>query len=303
MPLFDPNRLVLRQKRAIRQSAGEGADFLVERIAEDFSHRLAATNRDFVKAADLFSFSDKLSSALLKLENVTTVTRFELPQIATLLGEFSSVSVQPLSNEPAPTGANQSKPTQEKWPNELDLVVSAFGLHSNNDLPRFMNQIFRSMNADGLLMICLPIKGTLHELRDCLTRAELELTGGAAARIDPFIDISQAGSLLHNTGFKLTVIDREELILRYDNAFRLIDDLRLMGATSALNAANHHRAHRQLFKRTDELYRDLYADEDGRIRASFSFAYLTGWTPHENQQQPLKPGSAKVSLADHLKSK
>jgi NADH dehydrogenase [ubiquinone] 1 alpha subcomplex assembly factor 5 len=28
--------------------------------------------------------------------------------------------------------------------------------------------------------------------------------------------------------------------------------------------------------------------------------YLTGWTPHESQQQPLTPGSAKVRLSDAL---
>jgi hypothetical protein len=30
--------------------------------------------------------------------------------------------------------------------------------------------------------------------------------------------------------------------------------------------------------------------------------YLAGWAPHESQQQPLKPGSAKMKLADALKA-
>jgi hypothetical protein len=30
---------------------------------------------------------------------------------------------------------------------------------------------------------------------------------------------------------------------------------------------------------------------------------MSGWVPHESQQKPLKPGSAKMSLAEALKPK
>ena len=39
--------------------------------------------------------------------------------------------------------------------------------------------------------------------------------------------------------------------------------------------------------------RERFADADGRIRATFEIVWLSGWAPHESQQQPLKPGSAK----------
>ena len=34
--------------------------------------------------------------------------------------------------------------------------------------------------------------------------------------------------------------------------------------------------------------------------ATFDILTLTGWAPHERQQKPLKPGSAKARLADAL---
>jgi hypothetical protein len=49
-----------------------------------------------------------------------------------------------------------------------------------------------------------------------------------------------------------------------------------------------------------EIYRERFADPDGRIRANFEILTLTGWAPHASQQQPLKPGSAKARLADAL---
>ena len=38
------------------------------------------------------------------------------------------------------------------------------------------------------------------------------------------------------------------------------------------------------------------------MRATFEILYLCGWAPHESQQKPLKPGSAKARLADALRT-
>jgi hypothetical protein len=48
-------------------------------------------------------------------------------------------------------------------------------------------------------------------------------------------------------------------------------------------------------------YQRHFADPDGRVRTTVEVAWITGWAPHESQQQPLKPGSAKARLADALK--
>ena len=49
-----------------------------------------------------------------------------------------------------------------------------------------------------------------------------------------------------------------------------------------------------------DIYAHRFADSDGRIRATFDIVWLSGWAPHPDQQQPLKPGSAKARLADAL---
>jgi hypothetical protein len=36
------------------------------------------------------------------------------------------------------------------------------------------------------------------------------------------------------------------------------------------------------------------------VRATFEVAWLSGWAPHQSQQQPLRPGTAKARLADAL---
>ena len=47
--------------------------------------------------------------------------------------------------------------------------------------------------------------------------------------------------------------------------------------------------------------RERFADPDGRIRATFDIVWLSGWAPHESQQKPLQPGSAKASLEEAVK--
>ena len=49
-----------------------------------------------------------------------------------------------------------------------------------------------------------------------------------------------------------------------------------------------------------DIYAQRFADADGRIRTTFDIVWLSGWAPHPNQQQPLRPGSAKARLADAL---
>jgi hypothetical protein len=60
------------------------------------------------------------------------------------------------------------------------------------------------------------------------------------------------------------------------------------------------RVRRATLMRMAKIYAQRFADGDGRIRATFEIVWLSGWAPHPNQQQPLKPGSARARLADAL---
>ena len=54
--------------------------------------------------------------------------------------------------------------------------------------------------------------------------------------------------------------------------------------------------------RAAEIYAERFSDPDGRIRASFSIVWMSGWAPDASQQKPLKPGSARVSLKTILEN-
>lgn len=191
----------------------------------------------------------------------------------------------------------------EFWPEDIcdfDLIISPFALHHINDVPGVLIQMRRALKPDGLMMAAFPGGETLIELRQSFMDAEIALRNGAQMRVHPFIDRQQAAALVQRGGYALPVVDSERLTITYDNAFRLMQDLRGMGETNALHLRARAFTGKNLMLAMAARYQEQYAEKDGRVRATFEMIFMTGWAPHETQQQPLRPGSAQARLADAL---
>jgi Methylase involved in ubiquinone/menaquinone biosynthesis len=283
--IFDPQLLIARKLRALTQGPA-GADFLMQRMAEDLGERLSTVERRFERAAAIFSLTPDAARVVAASGKAATVLRVEADQ--RLLGddEFEGVLAEP-----------EIVPLE---PESIDLAVSLLTMHEVNDLPGLLVQIRRVLKPDGLFLGAMAGGSTLQELRQSLLEAEAELTGGASPRVYPFADVRDAGGLLQRAGFSLPVTDVETMPVRYNTMFDLMRDLRAMGATSALVERSRKPASRKLFLRAAEIYQDRFSDPDGRVRATFNIIWMSGWAPHESQQKPLKPGSAAVSLANVL---
>ena len=268
--LFDRALLRKRQDRARKLGP---ATFLLDRVAEDMAERLAAVTRSFADAAELW-----------------TPGEGSLPR-----ARFGSLTRIAPANSP-----DEALPMR---PESLDLVVSALALQFVNDLPGVLAQIRRALRPDGLLLAAMIGGDTLTELRQSFAAAESECEGGVSPRVAPFADLRDVGGLLQRAGFALPVTDVDPLVVRYDDAFALMADLRRMGATNILRERRRAPTRRTTMLRMAQIYAERFADPDGRIRATFDVIWLSGWAPHESQQKPLKPGSAKASLEAAVKGK
>jgi SAM-dependent methyltransferase len=277
--LIDTELWLARKRRALARPV-EGADFLMRRAAEDLADRLGAVERRFGKAAALFCQTPAAVQALSWSGKVAETVRVEADE-AFLAGKAGIVA----SPETVPFEAES-----------LDLVVSLLSLQAMNDIPGVLAQIRRALRPDGLFLGALAGAGTLAELRESLLAAETELYGGASPRVLPFADVRDAGALLQRAGLALPVADVETVTVRYDTLFGLAADLRAMGETSPLCDRSRRPGTRRLFARAAEIYAERFSDPDGRVRASYSIVWMSGWAPDASQQKPLRPGSAKVSL-------
>jgi SAM-dependent methyltransferase len=203
----------------------------------------------------------------------------------------------------AATGVLRVAADEEALPfadGSLDLIVSGLSLQAVNDLPGVLVQVRRALKPDGLFLAALFGGETLTELRQSFTVAETELDGGVSPRVAPFADVREMGALLQRAGFALPVTDVDRITVRYSTPFRLLRDLRRMGAANPLAERRRVPLRRAILMRAMEVYAERFADPDGKVRASFDIVWLSGWSPHESQQQPLQPGSAKQRLADAL---
>ena len=278
--IFDP---ALTRQRLTRAWRSTPPLFLLERVAEDMLDRLSAVKRDFARIIDLATPAPLLAGAL-RARLRGQVHHFA--PIAAALGQGGGAVADP-----------QALPLA---PESCDLLVSALALHSVNDLPGTLAQIRRALRPDGLFIACLPGGQTLHELRHAFAAAEAEITGGASPRVAPFADLRDLGGLLQRAGLALPVTDVDNITVRYASMFALMQDLRAMGSTSNLIQRSRKPLRRQVLVRAAALYAENFSDRDGRVRATFELVWLSGWAPHESQQKPLKPGSAKMRLAEAL---
>ena len=285
-PIMDTSLWLARKRRALAHPV-DGADFLMRRTAEELADRLGAVERRFGTAAVLFCQTPAAAEMLAESGKVTDIVRVEM-DTAFLIGGGTGL-IAPFETVPFE-------------PESLDLAVSLLSLQAMNDIPGMLIQIRRALRPDGLFLGAFAGAGTIFELRESQLAAETELYGGASPRVVPFTDVRDAGALLQRAGLALPVADVETVTVRYPNLFGLMADLRAMGETSALTDRSRRPGSRKLFARAAEIYAERFSDPDGRVRASFSIVWMSGWAPDASQQKPLKPGSAKVSLKTILEA-
>jgi SAM-dependent methyltransferase len=270
--LIDRAALRARQARALR---GEPAMFLLDRVAEDMQERLHAVLREFKDVADIWTPGNIFRD--MPADRYASIAR---------IGMLDS------DDERLPLA-----------PQSLDLVLSALALHFANDLPGVMAQLRRALRPDGLFLAALLGGDTLTELRQAFAAAEVAIEGGLSPRVLPFADLRDLGALLQRAGFALPVADVDRVVVRYADAFALMQDLRRMGATNVLADRRRTPLRRATLLRMAQVYAERFADNDGRIRATFDIVWLSGWAPHESQQKPLQPGSAKASLEEAVRGR
>ena len=260
--LFDFRAAQMARARAARI---RGDRFLDAAGLDGLAHRLSAVTRRFARGLWL---GDALPGDIKTFAQDWTIADFDAQEFLAADGPF-------------------------------DLIISLFSLQAINDLPGAMIQIRRQLRPDGLFLAVLFGGATLTELRQSFTAAESEILGGVSPHIAPFADVRDMGALLQRAGFALPVADIERLTVRYAKLPSLIRDLRAHGQSNALSGRQKKSISKRVLNAVDAHYARHHS-QDGKLLATFDLLYATGWAPHESQQQPLKPGSAKTRLSDAL---
>lgn len=281
-----------RRRHRDRAGATLGeADFLLAHARAEIDERLADVNRRFARIAVVGAGDGSVARMLHARYAPERLVQLDAsPAMARRAARTCPEALTLVADEEALPLAEEA----------FDLVVAPLVLHGINDLPGALIQMRRALMPDGLLMAAMLAGDTLAPLRDAFARAEIETVDGISPRVAPMADLRDLGGLLQRAGLALPVADRDTLTVRYRSPLRLLHDLRAMGEANAL------AERRRVFLRRDTLMRAMailaedHGDADGRVPIRFDIAFLHGWAPSPEQQQPLRPGSATMRLADAL---
>lgn len=239
--------------------------FLLERAIEDLSDRLQDVNRTFSCACLIgpFDWRDAIAESL---------------PVAKRFADFDY----------------QTEPTGQDY----DLIISLFHIQSLNAVGGWMQAVRAMLVPDGLFLACLIGGNSLSELRQALYAIDTERMGSPTPRIHPMIEVRAAAQLLGHAGLAIPVTDSDRFTVHYRQVRTLAGDLRDLGLSNALTGRDTSVSP-NLIK---DIESHLGPQPDQPIPISWEIVWMTGWAPHESQQKPLKPGSAKVGLNDALKA-
>jgi NADH dehydrogenase [ubiquinone] 1 alpha subcomplex assembly factor 5 len=291
--IFD--KLRLQQSRDHRAAGMESYDFLIRHAAKSIIDRIEIITFDFDTVA---IYGGRIAP-------------HDLDAMITALGA-KTIFLLDLSNAllkrewPDHVIAVQS---DSEWlpfaHGRLDALIAVFEHHSLNDLPGALIQARAALRPDGMFMVAMPGADTMYELREAMTKAEMELYDGLSPHIYPFADKQQYGALMQRAGFALPVVDSEHLQISYKTIYALFKDLKHMGEGNILTARSKRALSRSFYDLSEKIYRaENGFTHDERFDVTFEIIHMIGWSPDKSkQQQPLKPGSAEHNLADILCSK
>ncbi len=283
------NRQTVRRHRDRAAPRLDDHDFLFREAAERLGDRLLDVKRTFPLALDLGCHTGQLARALCAGDRPGGIETLIQCDLSPAMARRAGPLVLAADEEALPFAGET-----------FDLIISNLSLHWVNDLPGALAQIRRALKPDGLFLASMLGGETLGELRRALAEAEIAEEDGLSPRISPMAEVRDLGGLLLRAGFALPVADTDTLTVMYEEPMKLMADLHAMGETNAAMKSRKGFTRRGTLMAAVARYAELFADDGGRVPATFQIITLTGWAPDPSQQQPLKPGSAEARLADAL---
>ena len=264
MHVFD--RQLVRQRRDRHAAGFADFDFLVREAADRLLDRLDDITRPFPVALDLGCHTGQIAEALNGRGGIETLVQCDVsPRMAGL----------------AAANGNPTLAADEEWlpfaDGSFDLVISCLSLHWVNDLPGTLLQIKRILKPEGLFLGVMIGGESLGLLRDALAQAEQEMEGGISPRVSPFADVRDVGRLLQRADYTLPVADTDRIVVRYGEPLRLMQDLRGMGESNAVERRRRTPLRRSTLFQALTLLADQ-RDGEGRIPTVFELIGMTGWS-------------------------
>lgn len=220
-PTIDP----IAAERWHRLPAAEGSPWLHEEIGKRMEERLQWITRKPRRWTNWYPLRGGLLAHALVSQRFDGIGCDIVESSAGNAGFAARTLAKPWWK---PSGWNASAlrvyAEPENPPGEAtDMIWSNMALHFSADPQALIARWHKALSPDGYLMFSCLGPDTLQELRAAYAQAGWPSTGAA------FTDMHDWGDMLLQAGFAEPIMDMERIVLRYENADRLLADLRATG--------------------------------------------------------------------------
>lgn len=161
------------------------------------------------------------------------------------------------------------------------LVWSNLAIQWCNDLDAALQEFYRVLKPEGLLMFSTFGPDTLRELRVATSTASATGSGeGQFTSVSRFIDMHDIGDALVRAGFSAPVLDVERFTLTYDTVKHVMRDLKSIGAHNATDGRARGLLGRGFFTKLEQSYEQFRQGEEsegGKLPATFEVVYGHAW--------------------------
>ena len=82
--------------------------------------------------------------------------------------------------------------------------------------------------------------------------------------------------------YKRTVVDSEKVKIIYKNIFDIMHDLRGMGEQNTTINRNKFFTNKKLFNLADQIYRNNYVNNEGKLLNTIEIIFFIGWYHFQN---------------------
>ncbi len=267
---FDRKRQLIFKSRLFPRDHPQGPYFLHDEVEAILLDRLSYVRPKFSRVLLTGVVSQNFVKGLLALDHGKDILVQLVPCV---LPFYSTHNNQEVSLYKV-VGDEESLPFS---PGSFDLIISCLTLHQLNKVFETLRGSYTLLRADGLYLAAFWGGETLHELRQSFLRAEIEITGGAALRVHPMIKPEDATALFNRSGFKSAVIDYEKFTIIYPCLNPLLKEIKKMGEGNSVAQELPKYLSRSILKRAEEIYRQLFGDQQGDLTATVEAIFLSGW--------------------------
>ena len=152
--------------------------------------------------------------------------------------------------------------------NSVDFIVSNLMMQWCPDLKALLNECFRVLKPEGLILFTTFGPDTLKELKRSWSAVD------SSAHVNNFIDMHDIGDQMLQSGFQSPIMEMENITLTYEKVIDLMHDLKSIGAQNVSDRSKTLTG-KTKFKKMIEMYESYRSD--GKLPATYEVIYGHAW--------------------------